>query len=191
MKQFLESPHLLQTITEEAEKNSETARQLVEGLREEQLNWTSDPAKWSIAQCLDHLATTSQQFSPYLTAAIARGRQKWPLKEHVPYRPTWVGGWLAKQVMPETERKLPAPKVFRPSQSTISGALESFLKQQIAFLEFVRQADGLDYNKTRLRSPVTPLMRYSIADAFVVTVLHGQRHLGQARRMRETVRFPG
>ncbi len=36
----------------------------------------------------------------------------------------------------------------------------------------MRQAKGLDYNKTRLRSPVTPLMRYSLADAFVVTVVH-------------------
>ena len=191
MKQFLESPHLLQTIAEESEKNSETARQLVAGLRKEQLNWTSDLAKWSMAQCLDHLATTSRQFGPYLTAATARGRQKWPVKERVPYRPTWVGGWLVKQVMPETQRTLPAPKVFRPSQSTINGALERFLKQQSAFLEFVRQAEGLDYNKTCLRSPVTPLLRYSLADAFVVTVLHGQRHLGQARRMRETAGFPG
>ena len=190
MKQFLESPNLLQTIVVEAEKSSETARQLVAGLTEEQLNWTFDPAKWSMAQCLDHLATTSEQFGPYFTTAIARGRQKWPVKEPVPYRPTWLGGWLVKQVNPETGRNLPAPKVFRPSQSKINGALESFLKQQNAFLEFVRQAEGLDYNKVRLRSPVTPLMRYSLADAFVVTALHGQRHLGQARRMRETAGFP-
>ncbi|MDQ5847095.1 MAG: DinB family protein [Acidobacteriota bacterium] len=189
MKQFLESPSLLETIVVEAEKNSEIARQLAAGLTEEQLNWTSDPAKWSMAQCLDHLTTTSQQFGPYLTAAIARGRQKWPVKEPVPYRPTWVGGWLVRQVNPETGRNLPAPKVFRPSQSKINGALESFLKQQSVFLEFVRQAKGLDYNKVRLRSPVTPLMRYSLADAFVVTALHGQRHLGQARRMRETAGF--
>jgi hypothetical protein len=33
-------------------------------------------------------------------------------------------------------------------------------------------------------------MRYSLADAFVVTVLHGRRHLAQARRVRETSGFP-
>ncbi len=48
----------------------------------------------------------------------------------------------------------------------------------------------IDYNKTRLRSPVTPIMRYSLADAFVMTVVHGQRHLAQARRVRETSGFP-
>jgi hypothetical protein len=79
----------------------------------------------------------------------------------------------------------------RPSQSpVIENALEKFLAQQGEFLRFVREAKGLDYNKTRLRSPVTPLMRYSLADAFVGTVVDGWRHLAQARRMSETEGFP-
>jgi hypothetical protein len=190
MKQFLECNDFLQTVTEEAEKNSSEARRLVTGLTEEQLNWTSAPGKWSMAQCLDHLATTTKQFEPYLAGAISRGREKWPASATLPYRPSWVGGWLAKQVMPETARKLPAPKAFRPARSNISGSLDKFLEEQDALLKFVRAAAGLDYNKVRLRSPVTPLMRYSLADAFVVNVLHAQRHLAQARRMRETPGFP-
>lgn len=191
MKQFLESSSLLQTIAAEAEKNSDEAKGLVAGLSEAQLSWTSAPDRWSIAQCLDHLAATSKAFEPYLTAAIKRGREKWPVRAPVPYRPSWVGGWLIKQVVPEATRKVPSPQVFRPSQSpTIENALEKFLKQQGEFLGLVREAEGLDYNQIRLRSPVTPLMRYSLADAFVVTVVHGWRHLAQARRMRETPGFP-
>jgi hypothetical protein len=191
MKLFVESPDLLQTIINETEKNSEAARQLVAGLSEAQLNWKPAPDKWSISQCLDHLAVTSSKFGPYFTAALARARKKWPASTPPAYRPSWMGGWLIKQVTPETGRNLPAPKVFRPSESsTIQGAFESFLKQQERFLAFVRETDGVDYNKTRLRSPVTPLMRYSLADAFVVTVVHGQRHLAQARRVREMSDFP-
>ena len=191
MKQFLESSNLLQTITVEAEKNSDEANALVAGLSEAQLNWTSAPDRWNIAQCLDHLAATSKAFEPYFATAIKRGREKWPTPAPVTYRPSWVGGWLIKQVVPEATRKVPAPKVFRPSQSPIiENSLEKFLNQQDEFLGFVRAAEGLDYNKTKLRSPVTPLMRYSLGDAFVVTVVHGWRHLAQARRMRETQGFP-
>ena len=191
MKVFLESPNLLHTIVAEAEDNSDAARQLVSGLSEAQLNWKPAPEKWSIAQCLDHLAVTSRKFDPYFTVALARARKKWPVSAAPAYRPSWMGGWLIKQVTPVTGRNLPAPKVFRPSESSsIQGALESFLKQQESFLAFVRETAGVDYNKTRLRSPVTPLMRYSLADAFVVTVVHGQRHLAQARRVRETSGFP-
>lgn len=191
MKQFLESSNLLQTITVEAEKNSDEAKVLAAGLCEGQQSWIPAPGCWSIAQCLDHLATTSNAFAPYFTAAIKRGRDKWPVNAPVSYQPSWVGGWLIKQVVPEATRKVPSPKVFRPSQTpTIKNALEKFLKQQDEFIRFVRKAEGLDYNKTRLRSPVTPLMRYSLADAFVVTVVHEWRHLEQARRILEMPGFP-
>jgi DinB family protein len=191
MKEFLESADLLQTIIVYAEMNSTRARELVDGLSEIQLNWKPAPEQWSIAQCLDHLTVTSHKFEPYLSSALARGQKKWPVSDAPAYRPSFIGGWLIRQVDPETGRNLPAPKVFRPAESsTIQGALESFLKQQQRFLDFVRRSAGIDYNKTRLRSPVTPLMRYSLADAFVVTVVHGRRHLAQAQRVRDTSMFP-
>jgi len=192
MREFIEAPDFLQLVIQRADENSVEARRLAGELTDEQLNWTSSPEKWSIAQCLDHLAVTGERFDKYYTDVIARGREKWHVREPVPYRPSFVGGLLLKQVTPEVKRRVPAPKVFRPGQpGMINGALEKFLKQQDVFLGFVRSAAGLDYNRIRLRSPVTPLMRYSLADAFVVTVLHGQRHLGQARRMRENPGFLG
>jgi hypothetical protein len=191
MKLFLESPDFLQTILDEAEKNNDNARHLVSGLEDDQLNWKPAPEKWSMAQCLDHLAVTSSKFEPYFTAALDHAHRKWEVTSAPAYRPTLIGGWLIKQVAPEAGRNLPAPKVFRPSESSaIPGALGSFLKQQEKFLEFVRATGGVDYNKTRLRSPVTPLMRYSLADAYVITVVHGQRHLAQAGRVRAMSGFP-
>ena len=54
----------------------------------------------------------------------------------------------------------------------------------------LRESEGVDYNRARLRSPVTPLMRYSLADAFVVTIVHGYRHLAQANRVKAMPNFP-
>jgi hypothetical protein len=190
MNIFLQSRNFLETVAAEIEKNNTAARQLTAGLSEAQLNWTASPESWSIAQCLDHLTVASEEFKNYFNDAIARGRKKWPTTAPVAYKPSFVGGWLIKQVMPEAPRKLTAPKIFRPSTSAITDPLGKFLNQQKDFSSFVRQAEGLDYNKVRLRSPVTPLMRYSLADAFVVTVVHGSRHLAQARRVRETSGFP-
>lgn len=191
MKQFIAAPDFLQKVIDETEKNNLEARRLAGQLSDQQLNWTSNPEKWSMAQCLDHLAVTGAAFDKYYTDAIKRGRAKWSVREAVQYRPTFVGGWLLRQVTPEKTKGFPAPKVFRPAQSDIKDSLGRFLNQQAIFLDFVRASIGLDYNKIRLRSPVSPLMRYSLGDAFVVTILHGQRHLGQARRMRETEGFPG
>ena len=191
IKLFTESPNFLETVVSEAEKNTDTARYLVDGLSDEQLNWKPDAKRWSIVQCLEHLAVTSRGFNGYFPQTIERARVRWPTTSAVPYRPTLIGGLLIKQVVPETTRKVPAPKVFRPSDSSpIHDALGIFHQQQNKFLSFVRQSEGIDYNRARLRSPVTPLMRYSLADAFVVTIVHEHRHLAQARRVRETPGFP-
>lgn len=191
LKAFADAPNFIATIVAEAEKNNATASDLVRGLAEEQLNWKPDAKQWSIAQCLEHLAVASRQFNGYFKQLIESARLKWPTNGSVPYRPSLVGGWLIKQVDPETARKVPAPKVFRPSDSSsIHDALGIFLKQQEEFVRFVRQSEGVDYNRARLRSPVTPLMRYSLADAFVVTIVHGYRHLAQANRVRAMPNFP-
>ena len=191
LKVFADAPNFIATIVSEAEKNNATANDLVRGLTEEQLNWKPDAKQWSIAQCLEHLAVTSRQFNSYFADLIKRARKRWPTNRAVPYRPSFVGGWLIKQVAPETTRKVPSPKVFRPSDSSsIHDALGMFLKQQEEFVGFVRQSEGVDYNRARLRSPVTPLMRYSLADAFVVTIVHGYRHLAQANRVKAMPNFP-
>ena len=191
MKRFLESKALLETVVSEAEKTSEDAKRLVANLNEVQLNWKPAPDSWSIAQCLDHLAASSGGFNSFFPEAIERGRRKWPTWTAVEYKPSLIGGWLARQLLPETTRKLKAPKIFRPGESlAIQDALEKFLNQQQVFLKFVKEAKGVDYNKVRLRSPVTPLLRYSLGDAFVITVVHTWRHLAQARRVREAPGFP-
>lgn len=191
MKEFLESTDLLQTIESEIGKTNREAAELAAGLSEQELNWKPDATEWSVAQCLDHLAVTSRAWEQILSDAIARGQKKFPVKEPPRYKPTLVGGWLIKQVVPESQRKFSAPKVFRPTEaSNISNALQNFLDSQSQFLDFVRSARALDYNKTRLRSPVTALMRYSLADAFVVVAVHNRRHLAQARRVSELPTFP-
>lgn len=191
LRVFTDSPNFIATIVSEAEKNNGTANDLVRGLTEEQLNWKPDARQWSIAQCLEHLAVTSRQFNGYFKQLIESAHLKWPTNGAIPYRPSLVGGWLIKQVVPETTRKVPSPKVFRPSDSSsIHDALGLFLKQQDEFVRFVRESEGVDYNRARLRSPVTPLMRYSLADAFVVTIVHGYRHLAQANRVKAMPNFP-
>jgi hypothetical protein len=154
------------------------------------MNWKPSTEQWSIAQCLDHLTVTANEFEKHFEHALRRARERWPVTNSPRYKPSMLGGWLAKQVSPEAPRKIKAPKIFRPAASNVSATLDKFVSQQARFLDFVRESTGIDYNKTRLRSPVTPLMRYSLADAFVITVLHGQRHLAQARRVREMPEFP-
>ena len=126
MKLFLDSSNFLQTVVAEAKENSETARTLTADLSQAQLNWKPSPEQWSIAQCLEHLAITSGKFDNYFSSALERARKKRPVTNAPAYKPSMVGGWLARQVNPDGGRKLPAPKVFRPSEvSNIHTPLDS------------------------------------------------------------------
>ena len=191
MKAFLNSTDLLATVISLAEENNECARAVTGDLTEAQLNWKPSPEQWSIAQCLEHLAVATRGFDRYFDAALDRAKRESPTTKPPAYRPSMMGGWLARHVAPEAPRKLRAPKMFRPADaSNIPDSLQVFLVEQSKFVDFVGRCSGIDYNKTRIRSPVTPLLRYSLADAFVITVLHAQRHLAQARRVREMAEFP-
>jgi len=191
MNQFVGSADLVKQVIAATEENNEVARSLTAGLSEAQLNWKPSPEQWSIAQCLEHLALATDEFDKYFQATLARARLRPAVKESPPYKPSLMGGWLAKAVDPGTSRKLRAPKIFRPGTgSDIHGSVDLFLNTHTKFIDFVKQCGDVDYNKARLRSPVTPLIRYSLADAFVITVLHAQRHLAQARRVREMPEFP-
>jgi hypothetical protein len=190
MTQFVESADFLQALMTQSQKNGDEARALAADLTEAQLNWKPAPDQWSIAQCLEHLTNASREFNQYFVDAVAQGRRKYAAPAPPVYRPSFMGSWLIKYVEPESPRKLKAPKLLQPSTSNVQDALEKLLEQQKRFRQFVSETDGIDYNRTRLRSPITPLIRYSLADAYVITVVHEQRHLAQARRVRETPGFP-
>ena len=191
VQQFLNSSNLLETIESEAQKNSREAKEFT-SLSAPSLNWKPSQTEWSIAECLEHLSMSEAAFKPIVIRALERGRGRFRVASPPAYQPTWIGAWLIRHVSPESPKKLTAPKAFRPSTtSAISGSLDRFLREQEEFLNFVRQSAGIDYNKVRLRSPVTPLVRYSLADALVVVVVHAQRHLQQARRVRSAPAFPG
>jgi hypothetical protein len=191
MNQFLGSADLLNQVIAASERNNDIARGVTADLSEAQLNWKPSAEQWSIAQCLEHLTIATNQFDQYFKPTLEQARRRPRVNDPPAYKPSLIGGWLAKVVDPATTRKARAPKVFRPAAgSNIIQSLESFLDAHTKFIDFVQECAGVDYNKARLRSPVTPLIRYSLADAFVITVLHGQRHLAQARRVREMPEFP-
>src|SRR5690349_22524278 len=98
MKQFLESANLVETVIVQAQRNTEEARSVVDGLNDAQLNWKPAPDKWSIAQCLEHLTAASRGFNPYFAEALARGRQRFAAESPPNYEPSFMGRWLIKHV---------------------------------------------------------------------------------------------
>jgi len=166
-------------------RQSERARTIAAGLTPAQIVQPPAAGKWSVAHCLEHLATTIGSFCPYLESAIARGEGS-PPPAPPPYRPGRFARWFIRMAGPGG-RPVPAPKVYRPPVEPSPRAAELFAEAQSALLALLRRADAIDLNRWKLRSPATPLLRFRVGEAFELLIRHNDRHLDQAERARAAV----
>lgn len=160
-------------------------------LSPEQRWWRPAPGSWSIGEVFDHLVVTDRLYHPRIRAAIERTRAA-GLQATAPYRPTFFSRLLLGMVRPDSPKKLPAPKPYRPAADPAHAQrIEDFLAQQDALLALMRDAEGWDLNRKRFGNPVIGLLRQSIGDGLAIVVTHQRRHVLQAKRVRGDPAFPG
>jgi hypothetical protein len=163
------------------------AERLCAGLSEEQLAWNPLPGKWSIAQNLAHLRTTTEVFLPAVDAAIEKSRR---LQAHSqgPFRLRLRGRFLVSQMESRTLFKLRAPGKLKPRLLESSMLeLEHFLEAQAAMRLRLQAAEGLDLTALRFPSPLTKCIRVNLLEFFSAFNAHSRRHLRQAHRVRQVL----
>ncbi len=156
------------------------------GLSSHDMHWNPAPGKWSIAQCLDHLNQTARQYGPALEGALAKN-----LPMRGAFAPSWMQRKMLHMVGPANPRRLKAPRSFQAAATPESDGVEDFLHLQEELVRCMQAAQGLDLNRSKLRSPALPILRLSLGVAFDLLGLHAQRHLNQAQRVRSAEGFPG
>ncbi len=84
-----------------------------------------------------------------------------------------------------------APRGSEPAASLDPrAALAAFDQLQDGLAARVRECDGWDLRRARVRSPWHPALKLSLGGLLLVTLAHERRHLWQARRVREAEGFP-
>lgn len=181
----------VQTRLTEIERIDERARRLTGDLPDAQLRWSPPDGGWSIAQVFEHLVTAHSQYLDRMRSAIEDARARGDLAPRGEWRPTLAGGLLIRSTDPKSERKLRAPRSWRPAPEPRADAVEEFLRTQQELRELLHAAEGLDLNRVRTHSPVSRLIRLNLGDCFTILTVHGQRHLRQVERIRQRPDFPG
>lgn len=164
-------------------------RTIADPLSAAQLAWAPPEGGWGVGQVLEHLVTANGLYLQLCESLVARGLAA-PPAATVAWKPSFVGGFLARAVAPEATRKLPAPKVFRPGPTPRANVLPTFVGMQEQLASLIERAAPLDWNRLRGPSPVTRLIRVNLGDAFQILVNHSARHLGQAQRIVALGAFP-
>jgi hypothetical protein len=167
--------------------NEIDAREVVAALTEQQGTWRAHPGSWSVAECLDHLATGNrvylQAMRPVAEQALAQGRVR-----RGPARAGLVGGWCVRSREPPVKPwlKMKAPKKIKPRQGpALAEASTQFLASQDEVRAFLRQFAGIDLTGVTFPNPFIRGVRFSLATGLHVLAAHQRRHLWQASNVRE------
>jgi len=185
-------PDDLQRLEDELDAAERDADALVAGMSEAIGSWRPRPESWSIAECLDHLATGNRVYLTAMREAAARGRAHNKHRRR-PATPGLVGGWFVSWLEPPVKPRMRgrAPKKIRPRPSPALGdAYASFKASQREVREFLRANGDLDLAGVRFRNPFIPGVRFSLATGLHVIPAHERRHLWQAWNVRRAAPSP-
>jgi hypothetical protein len=161
------------------------ARGLVGGLSEELGTWSADAASWSVAQCLDHLATGNRVYlaamQPAAEAALEGGRL-----HRRPAQPGPIGRWFVRRLEPPVNPRFrtKAPRKIEPRVSpSLHDAATRFLTSLDEVRAFLWKYENVDLAGVRFPNPLVRGVRFSLATGLHVLAAHARRHLWQAHRV--------
>ena len=179
----LRSPMLAQLMPD-MDRIEPRTRVAVSGLPESKLRELPPDGGWNIAQVFEHLCRANLDYlDGPLAGAIAKARARG--RSEKPWRPSLTGGWLAGALI-EGTKPLPTVKPWRVSGEPRPNVVDAFLSTVERVRAAMLEADGHDLG-VGFSSPVSPLIRLNLGDAFRVLVVHCHRHLGQVERTRRAV----
>jgi hypothetical protein len=180
----------LSRFREQFERLARDAESIAGNLTDDQFNWKPPSGGWSVAQCIEHLNISIRSYLPALDEGIADAIRR-GLYGEGPFRYGWFARTFVRSVGPGRRMKFKAPAAWAPPDSRPrQETLAAFRAYQVQCIDRLRQANGLDLSRARVKSPASSLLRLPLGAAFATLVAHAQRHLEQARRVLAEPAFP-
>jgi hypothetical protein len=165
------------------------ARTLIDGISDAQGVWRADLTSWSIAHCLDHLATANRVYLAAMTPPAERALQQ-GRRRRGPAVPGLIGGWFVRSMEPPVRPRfrMNAPKKIVPREAPLLGdAAAQFLTSHDAVRAFLRTYADIDLAHVVFPNPFIRGVRFSLATGLHVLEAHERRHLWQAWNVRRAM----
>lgn len=157
-------------------------------LTREQLEWRPPSGGWSVAQCLDHLITTTASYLPEL-GAIASGTRRPSAWERLsPFSRAF--GRMLVGFMQQDDKRSATPRRFVPPSAVGGDIVTRFAASQDELAAAIRATASVDWDRTIVTSTFNRIATYPLADAYRIILEHQRRHVRQAQRVTEEPGFP-
>jgi hypothetical protein len=157
---------------------------LVCGRSTTELSQRLNPESWSPAECVDHLARTTNSFLPAISRAISTA-SKLTTKRRL--RTGTVASLMIRNLEPPYRLRYKVIPQLAPQETDFAAAWSAFEQSQFLLSEAVCLAAGLAIDKVTVPCPVCAHVGYNAYGAFRVLAAHQRRHLWQARQIISTL----
>src|SRR5262245_4706879 len=171
----------LQEVTEDVGSN-------FAALSPEQLNWKPAPDSWSVAQCLDHLIKSNEEFYPELDNIAAGTRKNTFWQSWSPL--SGIAGAFLVSTLKKDGQKVKTNQKMTPPSEIATCIVDRFEKHQQEFTQKIRAAENADWRKVVLTSPFVKIMTYRMDVGLEALIEHEKRHVRQAKRVVAMDEFP-
>ena len=155
-----------------------------------QLNWKPSPEQWSIGQCLDHIIVSNGKYLPLLKT-IFEGKHKTTFWERNNPLCNYTGKQMIKTLGKNVIKKYKSPRLFFPSESNISqNIISDFKTRQAEIFSLFIELEKEKYSEYIITSPVASLITLKLHDLIELLIVHEERHIDQALRVKNNNNFP-
>jgi hypothetical protein len=181
-------PNDLEGISTAIKEISDDVQNAFGGFSDEQLNWKPAQESWSVAQCLDHLIKSNEEFFPELES-LAAGTRKNTLWQRISPLSGMAGAFLVNSLKKDNQ-KIKTNQKMTPPSDLGPDIVSEFQRHQNALVEKLKAANSADWRRVVLTSPFVKIMTYRMDTGLAAVIEHEKRHVRQAKRVIETEGFP-
>ena len=182
-------PDDLQQVLRDIDTADRVADELAARVTDEEFFWQPDAGRrWSIAQCLDHLAN----INAFYGAAVRRGiddAKARGSKRKGPIALGFFGRKWVEAMEPPVKRKMKSPKnvVPNPDRSRAE-ILTAYHAAHDEVRRMIAVAAAIDVNAATFTNPFISLARVRVSTGLHVIAAHDRRHLWQAEQVERELR---
>ena len=184
-------PADLQKVLDDIEAADRAAEALAAACTDEQFHWQPRGGEgWSIAQCLDHLATINAFYVKSIRTGVDDAKaHAW--KRKGPLKPGFFGALFINSLEPPVKRRLRAPRGMQPALSkSRDRILTDFRAAHDEIRRLLAEGADLDLNRAQYRNPFLKVVNFRVSTGLLVINAHDRRHLWQAEQVRQTPAYP-
>ena len=156
---------------------------------DDEFHWKPNEGRsWSIAECLDHLATINVIYSAAVRTGVEQARKKrWTRK--APARPGFFGQRFVASQEPPVKLKLRAPERVQPRpMRTREEILRAYHSAHDEVRRLIADCAAIDTNRATFSNPFLRIIKVKVSTGLHVIPAHDRRHLWQAEQVEQEIR---